>query len=941
MSHANRRLIEDLIPLREISAEASREKSLRHGNISTLHLWWARRPIVAARAAVYGALVPAPDDDDERSIYMGRMKNLCKWEPHPDTLGQARQDILEANDGQPPRILDMFAGGGSIPLEALRLGCEATAIDLNPVAHIIELCTLVYPQKYGPSLVADVKKWGLWVIERAREQLAEFYPVPDTHDDADEALVQSSFTDEGNPFTVKSGLTPIAYLWTRTVPCPNPSCGATVPLVRQTWLRKKAGHYAALKMVPDDQTKKVRFELVQASKLEELGFDPEAGSKAGNATCPFCGATVSVEYVKACGQKKQIDYQFMAVVVTRSEGRGKLYLASASLEHHMTDKWAIEDRIERLCKERGLSIPDEPLPVQGTLGFRIQAYGMLQWKDLFTPRQLLALLTFSAEAHSAYETMLKENIEIDYAKAITTYIALLIDKLADFNSTICRWVSVGDKVANTYARQALPMIWDFSEINPFGNGSGNSVDSLQRILSAVDKCIVSSSSPAKLVRTSAMQLPLEDASVDAVITDPPYYDNVPYADLSDFFYVWLKRTIGFLYPEHLNGKLAPKRQEAIAEPARHKGNMQEARCSYENMMAQSFAEAHRVLKPGGPLICVYAHKTTLGWSTLIEALRRAGFVIVEAWPLDTERPGRVRDIGSAALATSIFLVARRRENESTGDYIIQVRPELTSIISERLDTLIKEGVSGADLMIAALGAGLRAYTQYARVELPNGDELDAESYLFQVQREVTQHILHRLLSAAQGNGQQPIHAGMHTIAIDAPTLFYVIGRYFYEEAAVPFDDMNLLARSIGVELDGPHGLAQGKKGLAKKAKEAVQLCDYRSRGDDERLGLPTESGNPAPLIDVLQRLLWLQDKQPYRVPEFLGMARPNVEQLRQVADTLKGTTLAPVNGNGASKHERSEEQKAVETLLQGWRSTFSERSMLRERTLWNYQQSID
>src|SRR2546426_770892 len=288
MPNYDRRLIEDLIPIREISAEASREKSLRHGNISTLHLWWARRPIVAARAAVYGALVPAPNDAKEREMYMERMRKLCSWNIPSGVLEQARKDILAANDGQPPRVLDMFAGGGSIPLEALRLGCEAYAVDLNPVAHIIELCTLVYPQKYGPSLIADVKKWGEWVIERAKAQLAEFYPSPSSEKHVNDNMVQSTFTGEQNSIPSNGMLTPIAYLWTRTVPCPNPTCGATVPLVRQTWLRKKEGNYVALRMIPDHITKKGRFEKVQSSTLKGLGFEPEDGSKRGNTVCLHC-----------------------------------------------------------------------------------------------------------------------------------------------------------------------------------------------------------------------------------------------------------------------------------------------------------------------------------------------------------------------------------------------------------------------------------------------------------------------------------------------------------------------------------------------------------------------------------------------------------------------------------------------------------------------------
>ncbi|MEO9027180.1 MAG: DUF1156 domain-containing protein, partial [Ktedonobacteraceae bacterium] len=475
-------------------------------------------------------------------------------------------------------------------------------------------------------------------------------------------------------------------------------------------------------------------------------------------------------------------------------------------------------------------------------------------------------------------------------------------------------------------RQALPMLWDFAEINPLGNGSGNVEDSLNRSIFALENCIITREILPEVLRASATQLPLGDKTIDAVITDPPYYDNVSYADLSDFFYVWLKRSIGFLYPEHFSTPLTPKKQEAIMASYRHNKSKDAAKRSYEAMMAEAFSEAHRVLKPGKPLICVYAHKTTLGWSTLIEALRHAGFVIVESWPLDTERPGRSTAIGTAALASSIFLVARRRENESTGDYTSQVRPQLVEIVQERLDTLLGAEVAGADLVIATIGAGLRAYTQFARVEMPNGDEMDAKTYLEEVEREVAQHVLLRLLSATNGEGKTERSAQI--AALDIMTRFYIAARFFYEEAAVPFDDMNMLARGMGVELDGARGSVQG---LAKKEKETISLRDYRGRGHEESLGLPTGSGNPAPLIDVLQRLLWLQDKQPYDVSDFLLKARANTDQLRMVAQALAGHALAPAGEEGITKQERTEEQKAIDRLLPGWRNVVAE---ITGKTLW-------
>src|SRR5258708_16259392 len=562
MPNNDRRLIEDLIPIREISAEASREKSLRHGNISTLHLWWARRPIVAARAAVYGALVPAPADAKERETYMARMRKLCSWDIPNGVLEQARKDILEANGGQPPGVLAMFAGGGSIPLEALRLGCESYAVELTPVAHIIELCTLVYPQKYGPSLIADVKKWGEWVIERAKSQLAEFYPSPQSERLANDDIVQSTLIGEQNPTHANSALTPIAYLWTRTVPCPNPTCGATVPLVRQTWLRKKEGNYVALRMIPDHDTKKIRFERVQSPTLQGLGFDPEAGSKRGNTVCLHCGATVNADYIKVEGRAGHMDQQLMGVVLTKANSTGKIYLTDDKCSSTIPNLSYLEERIQAICAEADITPPDEHINDLETRWFSPPDYGMPRFTDIFTLRQLLALLTFTAQVHHAYPTMLQEGLEPEQAAAITTYLGLMVDRLADRNSSICHWDNTRETIANTYARQALPMVWDFVELNPCGGGSGSVTGALEWILEVIQN-LAQSGQPALVHRASASHLPLESETLDAVITDPPYYDNVSYADLSDFFYVWLKRSIGFLYSEHFSTPLTPKKQEAV------------------------------------------------------------------------------------------------------------------------------------------------------------------------------------------------------------------------------------------------------------------------------------------------------------------------------------------------------------------------------------------
>ncbi|HYU74956.1 MAG TPA: hypothetical protein VEL31_19995, partial [Ktedonobacteraceae bacterium] len=642
-----------------------------------------------------------------------------------------------------------------------------------------------------------------------------------------------------------------------------------------------------------------------------------------------CGATVNSEYVKQEGRIGHMGQQLMGLVLTKGEGTGKIYSSNYMLDTLILNQTSLEEKIQSICSETGLTLPNELINNLETRWFAPPDYGLPRFTDIFSRRQLLALLGFTSEVRYAYTAMLEEGIEYEKAVAITTYLGLMIDRLADRNSTICHWDNSRETIGHTFARQALPMIWDFAEVNPFGRATGNVTGALMWIVEAIQS-LVSSGQPSKVYRASSSQLPLENKIIDAVITDPPYYDNVSYADLSDFFYVWLKRSIGFLYPEHFSTPLTPKKQEAVMAVYRHNKNKEVARQSYETMMAQAFSEAYRVLKPSKPLICVYAHKTTLGWSTLIEALRHARFVITEAWPLDTELKNRTAAHGTASLASSIFLIARRRENEETGDYVSQVRPQLASIIGERLDTLIGAGVTGADLVIATLGAGLRAYTQFARVEMPNGDEMDAATYLGEVEREVAQHVLQRLLGSTE-EGEAREDKGLLVAAVDIVTRFYVTGRFFYGESAAPFDDVNLLARGMGVELDGPRGLTQGKKGLAKKEKDTVQLRDYRARGDDEHLGMLSESGNPAPLIDVLQRLLWLQDEQPNEVQDFLMKTHPHIEQLRMVAQALAGHALAPAGSNGSTKQERTEEQKAVDRLLAGWRGLFTE---MTSNTLW-------
>ncbi len=953
----DQRLIEDYIPIEAISAEARREKSIRKGHISTLHLWWARRPLVAARAAVYGALVPAPADKQAARVAEEFVAGLCTYPGPPDLVAQARRHILEAHADRlttetghlvtaedieagrapRPRVLDMFAGGGAIPLEALRLGCEAYALDLNPVAHIIQLCTLVYPQQFGApdpaargsardgtwaGLAAEVEHWGKWVLERVKAEIGDLYPpIPDP--DYQPSGQLSMDLPVAGKQAGKGMLTPVAYLWTRTVRCKNPACGGTVPLARQTWLAKKEGRFVALRADAETNRHKewpdktVRYHVVEAKTEADLGFDPAGGSKTGNAACLFCGTVADSTYVKAEGQAGRIGMDLMAIVCTSSDKKGKEFIHPDLHTRNLhPDEPVIWDRILSLSvvpdgsSVSHLTVPDEKIVSDAKGSAWIVQYGYGRFGDLYSMRQLLSMLTFVKEIHNAHAEMLRKGYTTEQIKSLIAYMGLLVGRLADYSSTLCTWESHGELIGHTFTRQALPMVWDFAEVNPLGDASGNASSALEWIVQVIRS--VSNIRPAgRVYRGTAADLPFDSQHFDAIVSDPPYYDNVAYADLSDFFYVWLKRSIGFLFPEHFTSMLTPKKSEAVADATRHDGDRQLAGQVYEQMMARAFAEAGRVLKPDAPLVIVYAHKTTLGWSTLVDALRTAGFTVTEAWPLDTERGARIRAIETASLASSIFLVARRQKRTEIGSYEHDVRPNLQSIVRERIERLWSQGVTGADLVIACVGAGLRAFTRFARVEYANGEEVPANSFLAEVEGAVLEALLEKLFGVSQ--------AGVSSV--DPATRFYVLWRYAYRQAAIDGGEAIVFAYPQHVELDGPGSLSHGGNPLVEKEKGKYRLRDFDERGADEKLGLP-HNGQPAALIDVLHRLLWLVEHRPGQISAYLDETQPDLERLRIIAQTLAGQALAG-NGSGGGKSlvaSRGAEAAALRKLTGNWRT---------------------
>jgi len=879
----DRRVIEDLIPVMEISKVSAREKQgSPAGHISGLHQWWARRPLAAARAAVYATLLKV-DDVPAEGRSAEYFRELCRWNADDSRIAEARERILAANEGDPPRVLDMFAGGGAIPLEAARLGCETTAVELNPVAHLIERCMLDYPHRFGSSLADDVRYWGARWVERAWERVGHLYPPIDRPEDHEQLGLGETHSNES--------CRPIAYLWTRTVQCPNPELGKhQIHLVRQTWLARKKDRYVALRPVVHRDALEVQWEVAEAETSAKLGFDPAGFSSRARATCFICGAGVKSDYVKAEGRAGRMGIMQLAAVVPAASGRGRDYLAAGG--------YAVPSEQECLLTldNIGVEPPHEPIPTDDTRNFWTPSYGLTRFRDLFTPRQLASLCALSDGVREIHDQLLSEDVDPGRAEAICTYLALGVDRVADFGSSLCRWVP--EKTVSTFARQVLPMAWDFSETNPFGGASGDVTRIVDRIARVIERISVNRPEHVECHRTTATRLPDPDATYDAIITDPPYYDNISYADLSDFFYVWLKRSVGFLFPEHLAGELTPKQREMIVAPYRHEGGKDAARAFYEEEMGEAFREAHRVLKPGAPLVCVYAHKTTLGWASLVEALRRAGFSITEAWPLDTEMPERSVGQGTASLASSIFLVARRRDGDEVGDYG-EVLAELDAIVDQRLERLTQAGVSGSDLVIATIGAGLRAFTRHSKVELANGEDVPVEAFIDEAQSRVLNAILAMVYGLANGVG-----------AIDPRTRFYVISRFSFGYAEVEFDEANNLARSAGVELSD---LADGKAPLVKIKKDKVAFLDYGDRGEGPELGLVSNGAN-APLIDVLHGVLWRAGHQREKLHEYLVEARFDPEALRAVAQALQGKAL---RAEGESKPD---EAQACERLLGAWKS---------------------
>ena len=807
-----KKLIEVALPLEKINAESAREKSIRHGHPSTLHLWWARRPLAAARAVIWASLVDDPsshpdqfpteeDQNRERQRLFKILEDLVVWENSndPTVLQAAKDEIMKSTDGNPPALLDPFAGGGAIPLEAQRLGLKAHAHDLNPVAVMINKAMIEIPPRFAgmppvnpdsrqmgsikfgsgaKGLAEDVRYYGEWMKQEAFNRIGHLYPKVKDKD--------------GIEHTV------IAWIWARTVKCPNPACGCEMPLAKTFDLSKKKGKETSIKIVIDNNS--IKYEVIQ-EKTDGKGTVERSG-----ATCPCCGSSIDFNYIRSEGMNHRIQQSLMAIVGEGSNGR--IYFSPD------------DEQIEASQIPVPKDYPSGKL--SGKCRVSVPLYGFDETGDLFTPRQLTALTTFSnlveeaqqkAEADAIAAGLPDDHISLDdgghgalaYGQAIGVYLAFVVDKMTDYHSSICSWHSSGEKMRNTFGRQAIPMTWDYTEGNPFSNSSG----CFDNMMEWVSKCL--DCFPSGLQGTAIQHEAQSDCGLRNIMvsTDPPYYDNISYADLSDYFYVWLRKSLRKMYPNLFRTMLVPKVEELIATPYRHEGSAVKAKEFFEEGMLKTCRQLYLYARDEIPVTIYYAYKqsdsdvndgtASSGWETMLSAIIQAGFSITGTWPMRTEMAVRQVASGTNALASSIVLVCRKRAQDAPvctrRNFINELKRELRPALLK----LQSSNIAPVDLAQSAIGPGMGVFSKYSQVLEADGKPMSVRSALKIINQELDVYF----------NEQES--------DLDSESRFCVdlYSQYAFNE--MPFGDANTLAnaKNTSVSLMASHGTLFAQKGKVR------------------------------------------------------------------------------------------------------------------------------
>ena len=988
----DKRLIEVAFPLKQTSLDSVHEKNVRHGHISTLHIWPARRPLAASRAALIATLLPDPGDPEKRKEILERMAGrvvekierrringrpvekvkeetvggILHWgrENGPD-LQWFRDEIRKAYGGRAPKVLDPFAGGGAIPLEAMRLGCEVTAMDINPVAWFILKCTLEYPQKLAgqtrplpefalrdgefmesflktkgfkgaslrtileqlghgegetqleflshedPIFEADlawqVRAWGRWVLARARKQLASYYPTyaefgpltPSGEDgsrqwrllETDSAGVpqldplNAEYDDEylrdpRNPrWTAKPT---VAYLWARIVTCKQ--CRATLPLLKMRWLCKKERKRVVLTMQPDARRTGVVFGVeadvprVGGNAAQRREHDRRIGggtmSRTG-ATCPCCGVIMTMQDIRLEGRAGRLGAVMTAVVVNGLEG--KEYRLPT--EHERSVAEVTEEKLQALYADIPYGLPEEPTPKSGigaSRAFSVDGYGFDTWRKLFTNRQLLALGEHVRTIRDAGDSLQLHFDDQDWQQAIFCILTCVFDRMLDFNATLLSWITSVEAIRNVFVRYALPMSWDYCEAVPSNDVRGGWKMCLDAVCKALETATRATNHFAPVPRTvigSASSTKLLE-KYDVIMTDPPYYDAIPYSDLMDYFYVWGKRTVGNTSNEFrkaFSDFLGPKWDndlsdgELVDDASRFNGNRSASKENYEQGMAKAFRRCSESLKDDGRLVVVFANKKPDAWETLVAAVIRAGFVVDGSWPVQTEQAARMRAQSSSALASSIWLVCKKRALARPG-WDSSVLQEMRENITKQLRDFWDAGIRGPDFVWAATGPALEAFSKYPVVKKANDPNqlMSVSEFLREVRRMVVDFVVGRVLSQ---DGEEAV------TGLDDVTTYYLLHRHDFGMAEAPVGGCILYALSCNLSdatLVKQHDLLAQGRGRNEEDEEnsgeedesgsgggaKVKLKPWNRR-TGRNLGLQGAGGRPVPLIDQVHKLMQL------------------------------------------------------------------------------------
>ena len=789
-----KKLIEVALPLEDINEASAREKSMRHGHPSTLHLWWARRPLAAARAVIWASLVDDPTahpeefpteeaQNIERERLFKILRELVIWENsnNPKVLDAAKAEIMKSTDGNPPALLDPFAGGGAIPLEAQRLGLKAYASDLNPVAVMINKAMIEIPPKFASQppvnpeskklfhtwegtegLAEDVRYYGEWMKQKAWERIGHLYPkVKD---------------EQGKEHTV------IAWIWARTIKCPNPACSCEMPLANSFEISKQKGKEAYI--FPRIEGRNIRYEVRKGKNAPE---PPKIAR--GRFKCIVCGEPVPSEYIKSEGKAKRVGTKLMAIV---AEGKnGRQYFSPSSEQIQTSDcpfpAWKPEGDL------------------QGKAADQLPIYGYTAYSDLFTNRQLTALTTFSDLVREVSTKILSDNGSSEYAKAITVYLAFIVDQMANHSSSLCSWNSPNAQMRAVFSRQAIAMNWDFAEVNIFSNSSGSLSNLLERQVKAFEGIPADSFGYANQ-QDAQTKYDLHDVLIS---TDPPYYDNIAYADLSDFFYVWLRRNLSNVFPNLTQTLLVPKSEELVATPYHFEGNRAKARKFFEDGMVRSFENVNSSCRDDLPVTVYYAYKQSeedsdskfisSGWETMLAAIVKAGFRLVGTWPIRTEKVGRMIEWNTNALASSIVLVCRKRPKDAPVSTRRDFMNTLQRELKPALQKLQAANIAPVDLAQSAIGPGMSVYSRYSQVLEADGSPMSVRSALQIINQELDAYF----------NEQDGELDSESRFCIDLYT------QYAFNE--IKFGEADVLARAKNTSVDKlvSHGALYAEKGVVR------------------------------------------------------------------------------------------------------------------------------